>query len=122
MSGSNGKSPEVWRQRPRNQFSKKLIEDLTTIWEVEGPGCLKIMAKEHPDRFALLAYSTLPKNVMLSLEQHAPGGLSIEDWALLVRVLDIIKAAQIDAGPGEVFAVIETALRGHYAKQIENRS
>jgi len=51
-----------------------------------------------------------------------PGGLEPDDWALMRRVLDLIKAnvpTDSNAGPGEVFDVIENALRAHYAKPIE---
>jgi hypothetical protein len=52
-----------------------------------------------------------------SLRNASPGGLNVEDWALMVRVLDLIKAnATADAGPGEVVRVIEEALRARYAK------
>jgi hypothetical protein len=52
-----------------------------------------------------------------SLRNASPSGLNVEDWALMVRVLDLIKAnAPADAGPGEVVGVIEEALRARYAK------
>ena len=51
------------------------------------------------------------------LRNASPGGLDVEDWALMVRVFDLIKAnAPADAGAGEVFGVIEEALRARYAK------
>ena len=52
-----------------------------------------------------------------SLRNGSLGGLNVEDWALMVRVLDLIKAnAPADAAPGEVIGVIEEALRVRYAK------
>jgi hypothetical protein len=75
-----------------------------------------------PTRLAQLAYSTLPKDVLISIEQKAiPGGLEPEDWAVLMRVLDTIKGTippGSNSPPAEVFGVIETALRAHYAKEI----
>jgi hypothetical protein len=60
-------------------------------------------------------------HILVSVEQSLPGGQGHDDWQLLMRVLDIIRAA-IPGGsnpdPGEVFGVIETALRSHYAKPI----
>jgi hypothetical protein len=55
-------------------------------------------------------------------EQRVPGGLDPKDWELMLRVLDLIKQnvpIDVNAGPQEVFCVIEAALRAHYAKPIE---
>jgi len=106
----------------RNRLSHKLIEDLSEIWNAEGPNALKKMAMRNPTRLAQLAYSTLPKDVLISIEQKAiPGGLEPEDWAVLMRVLDTIKST-IPAGctmpPAEILNVIETALHAHFAKEI----
>jgi hypothetical protein len=106
--------------RPRNRLSHTLIEDLTIAWERDGPDCLRIMAKEEPSKFAQLAFATLPRNVMVEVNNTLPGCLDPETWSLLLRVLDIIqKCVTIEADPASVFNVIETALRAHYAKQIE---
>jgi hypothetical protein len=107
----------------RTRLSHRLIEDLSEIWEQQGPTVLAKMASRDPTRLAQLAYSTLPKDVLISIEQKAiPGGLEPEDWAVLMRVLDTIKSA-IPAGsnapPVEILNVIETALRAHFARQIE---
>jgi hypothetical protein len=46
-------------------------------------------------------------------------GLDPQDWALLVRVLDLVKAcAPEGASPSELFTTIEEALRAHYAKAV----
>jgi hypothetical protein len=69
-----------------------------------------------------MAYSTLPKDILVSVEQRTPGGLSAEDWVLLTQVLDLIRGAipsGSNAPPAEVFGVIETALRAHFARAIE---
>jgi hypothetical protein len=43
-------------------------------------------------------FCTLPR------DKHVPGGLSVEDYATLRRLLDLIKAsADPNAGPAEVF-------------------
>jgi hypothetical protein len=103
----------------RRQLSNRLLEDLTAVWEAEGAGALRILAKEDPGKFASLAYAILPRDILVSVDQRAPGNLSAEDWALLVKVLDTIKAAQVEATPGEVLTTIEDALRQQYAKVIE---
>ena len=50
----------------------------------------------------------------------AVGGLDLEEWALLRRVLGLIKeCAPHGTSALEVFQVIEISLRAHYVKQIE---
>ena len=70
-----------------------------------------------------LAYATLPKDILVSIEQRAiPGGLEPDDWAVLMRVLDMIKSTippGSNSPPAEVFGVIETALRAHFEREIE---
>ena len=64
--------------------------------------------------------ATLPRDILVSVEQKIPGGLSAEDWTLLQQVLDLIRGAippGINAPPAEVFGVIETA--AHFARAIE---
>jgi hypothetical protein len=66
---------------------------------------------------------TLPRDVLVSMEQKTiPGGLSNEDWGMLMQVLATIKGAippGSNAVPAEVFSVIETALRERFAREIE---
>jgi hypothetical protein len=105
----------------RNRLSNKLITDLSEIWHRHGPGILQKMAMRDPTQLARLAYATLPKDILVSVEQRIPGGLSAEDWGLLQQVLDLIRGAippGSNSPPAEVLGVIETALRAHYAKEI----
>src|SRR5262249_44032682 len=87
-----------------------------------GPEILRKMAMREPGTLARMAYATLPKDILVSVEQRIPGGLAPEDWALLTQVLDLIRSAippDSNAPPAEVFGVIETALRAHFARAIE---
>jgi hypothetical protein len=81
------------------------------------------MRQRDNTRFVQMAYATLPRDILISVEQRTlPGGLDPDDWLLMRRVLDLIKAnvpADSNAGPAEVFGIIENALRAHYAKSIE---
>jgi hypothetical protein len=115
-AGAGGRPPGAL-----TRLSHKLIEDLSDIWHANGPEILKKMASREPSRLAQMAYATLPKDVLVSVEQRIPGGLSAEDWVLLTQVLDLIRSVVppgSNAPPAEVFGVIETALRAHFAKQI----
>lgn len=102
----SGRPPGV-----RNRLTNQLITDLSNIWHEHGPQVLLKMALRDPVALARMAYATL----------KVPGGLSAEDWALLQQVLDLIRSAippGVNAAPAEVFGVIETALRSHYATRI----
>jgi len=95
--------------------------DLSDIWHQHGPGILQKMVMRDPTQLARLAYATLPKDILVSVEQRIPGGLSAEDWGLLQQVLDLIRGAippGSNSPPAEVLGMIETALRAHYAKEI----
>jgi hypothetical protein len=80
------------------------------------------MAMREPGTLARMAYANLPKDILVSVEQKIPGGLSAEGWVLLTQLLDLIRSA-VPAGsnapPAEVFGVIETALRAHFAREIQ---
>ena len=117
-------NPNLRPGRPlgsRNRLSNKLMTDLSEIWFEHGPGILKKMAMREPGQLARLAYATLPKDILVSVEQRIPGGLSPDDWQLLQSVLDLIRSA-IPAGsnapPAEVLGVVENALRAHFAKRL----
>ena len=59
------------------------------------------------------------EDILVSVDQRIPGGLDLEEWAQLRRVLALIKECDPVGTSARVFSVIETALRAHYAKQIE---
>jgi hypothetical protein len=67
----------------RNRLSSKLISDLSDIWHDNGPEILRKMAMREPVQLARMAYATLPRDILVSVEQRIPGGLSAEDWMLL---------------------------------------
>jgi hypothetical protein len=105
----------------RNRLSNQLITDLSEIWHEHGPNVLKKMALRDPIALARMAYATLPKDILVSVEQRVPGGLSADDWTLLQQVLDLIRGAippGSNAPPGEVLGVVENALRAHFARQL----
>jgi hypothetical protein len=85
----------------RNLITRRIIEDFTEAWQRDGSAALRVLAKEDPGKFAQLGLAILPRDILISVEQRAPGGLEAEDWALMLRVLDIIKAcvAADAAGP-----------------------
>jgi hypothetical protein len=108
--------------RGKQRLPNLLLEHLVAEWEEFGPQCLRLMRQRDPVKFVQMAYSTLPRDILVSVEQRSlPGGIEADDWALMRQVLELIKSsvpADSGAGPREVFSVIETALRQHYAKPI----
>ena len=109
----------VPRRGTRNILSKRILEDIAEAWHEHGATSLTILAKEDPGKFAQLGVAILPRDVLVSVEGAVPGGLDPQDWALMLRVLDLVKAAiPAEAEPGEVFQVIEHALRERYAKIV----
>ena len=53
----------------RTRLSHKLITDLSEIWHEHGPDVLRKMALRDPIALARMAYSTLPKDILVSVEQ-----------------------------------------------------
>jgi|SRR5215813_10144804 len=47
-------------------------------------------AMRDPVQLARMADAALPRDILVSVEQKIPGGLSAEDWTLLQQVLDLI--------------------------------
>ena len=61
----------------------------------------------------------LPRDVFISVEQRTPGNLDPDEWAILRRVIDLIKQNANGAELGPVLQTIENALRADQAKTIE---
>ena len=70
---------------------------------------LERLAMTDPKAFAQIAYGLLPRDVALTVEQRAPGGLDPADWGLLVQLLDAVKAV---LPPGAKALPTELADRG----------
>ena len=62
-------------------------------------------------KLAQIAYGLLPRDVFISVEQRAPGNLDPDEWAILRRVIDLIKTNANGAELGPVLETIENALR-----------
>ena len=86
---------------------KRLLADLSEVWEVSGKEVLERLAKDDPAKLVKIAFGLLPRDVFISVEQKTPGNLEAEAWATLRRVLDLIEACKIEGDPWAVFAAIE---------------
>jgi hypothetical protein len=60
VPGSGGCLPG---RKARAWITNKFLSDLAAEWEVSGRDAMKIMAKEHPDKFVMVAVALVPKQV-----------------------------------------------------------
>src|SRR6185369_16303008 len=103
LQGSGSPSPG----RPvssRQKISEKLLADLAVVWEEHGAGVLQRLAVTDPGKLAQIAYGLLPRDVFISVEQRVPGNLDPDEWAILRRVIDLIKT---NANGAELGPVLE---------------
>ena len=101
----------------RNKFSEEAIRVLAEDFEVHGAGVIAKVRTEDPATYMRVAYSLLPKDLLLTVQQDT-GPLTPDERVLLHSLLAMIQRANVDAQPGEVFTVLEDALRAHTAKLI----
>jgi hypothetical protein len=60
LPGSGGCPPG---RKARAWITNKFLADLAAEWEVSGRDAMRIMAKEHPDKFVMVAAALVPKQV-----------------------------------------------------------
>jgi hypothetical protein len=60
----------------RQRISEKLLADLASVWEAHGESVLKRLALTDPGKLATIAYGLLPRDLFISVQQQAPGGLA----------------------------------------------
>jgi len=89
------------------------------VWETHGAGVLERLVVTDPGKPAQIAYGLLPRDVFISVEQRTPGNLDPDEWAILRRVIDLIKTNANGGELGPVLETIENALRADQAKLIE---
>jgi hypothetical protein len=58
------------------------------------------LAVTDPGKLAQIAYGLLPRDVFISVEQRTSGNLDPDEWAVLRRVIDLIRANAKGAGAG----------------------
>src|SRR5262245_19234632 len=98
------------------------MRDLARVWANQGGNIIEKVATDDPSRFFAVASTLIPKDVAISIERRLPGGLPAEDWAIVMEVMNAVKASLPDANarrPGEVMEHVLKALRAYDAKTIE---
>jgi hypothetical protein len=75
----------------KNRLSRRLVEDLETVWNDGGIDALRILKAEKPDVFLRIAFSTLPADILMRVEHELPASafahLSPADKRALAEVL-----------------------------------
>ena len=72
-----------------------------------------------PATYLRVAAVLVPKELNVAVEQKTPGSLEVEEWQILRRVVDLIKANAPGGELGPTLQRIENALRADQAKLIE---
>jgi hypothetical protein len=82
-----------------------LLSDLAAVWDTHGRAVLESLARDDPGKLATIAYGLLPRDVFLSIEQRPPGNLDPEHWAIITRLVGIIRECVpegANAMPGDI--------------------
>jgi hypothetical protein len=103
----------------RSKFSEAFVADFMADWREHGPAVLERVRTNNPSTYIRVAAILVPKELNVSVEQKAPGGLDADSYAALRRLLDIIQASGVEGEPQAVFERIEAALRADAATLIE---
>jgi hypothetical protein len=86
-------------------------------WTKHGPAVLAKVRSEDPSTYLRVAFSTIPKDVQIAIENRGP--LDSEEMRKVRRLVEIIDACGASGvDPEAVFAWIEDDLRARLAKSI----
>ena len=106
----------------RTAFSAAFCKDLAEVWSEEGREAMVTTAKTNPTVFFATCARLIPNDVRVTVEQHLPGNLSPEDWAIMREIVEAVRQAIPDASskpPGAVLNHVLEALRVAEAKQTD---
>lgn len=119
VSGNPAGRPLHSRQR----LGEKIITNIAELWQTEGEAVLRRLIADDPATFAKLAFQILPKELLVNVQQAAPGGLEPEQWARLREILAMVESiAPPGTSPDAVLAALENGLRSEFATPIEHTS
>lgn len=103
----------------RSKFSEAMVADFAADWDKHGAGVLERVRMTDPATYLRVAAVLVPKELNVAVEQKTLGGLDAEDWQVLRRIVDLIKANAPGGELGPTLQMIENALRADQAKMIE---
>ena len=96
-----------------------MVADFAADWNEHGAGVLERVSMTDPATYLRVAAVLVPKELNVAVEQKTPGGLDVDEWQILRRVIDLIKANAPGGELGPTLELIEIALRADAAKMIE---
>jgi hypothetical protein len=96
-----------------------MVADFAADWNEHGAGVLERVRMTDPATYLRVAAVLVPKELNVAVEQKTPGGLDVDEWQILRRVVDLIKANAPGDELGPTLELIENALRADQAKMIE---
>jgi hypothetical protein len=98
----------------RQKIAEQLLTAFAAVLDEDPVVALRELKQNDPAKFWTIASGLLPRETMLSVQQVAPGNLTPEQWAQVMRVLDAIEKFAPATEPEQVFTTIEAALRMAY--------
>lgn len=93
------------------------MANLLDDWTTHGAGVLAKVRAEDPSTYLRVAFSTIPKDVQIAIENRGPmDSDEMRKVRRLVELIDACGASGID--PEAVFGWIEDDLRARLAKSV----
>ena len=105
----------------RTVFSQAFLKDLAAVWRDHGRETMIKTATDQPSVFFATCARLIGPEVKLTIEQSLPGNLSMEDWQVMREVIAAVRQAIPDASskpPGAVLVHVLEALRAAQAKPV----
>jgi len=128
MKQGNNKPAHLWKKgqsgnalgRPvgaRAKFSEAAMANLLDDWTTHGPAVLAKVRAEDPSTYLRVAFSTIPKDVQIAIENRGP--MDREEMRKVRRLVEIIDACGASGvEPEAIFAWIEEDLRARLATTV----
>jgi hypothetical protein len=106
--------------RPIGKFAEQSIKDLLSDWQKHGPETIERVRVECPDVYFRVAFSTLPKDVSIAIEQRSGAPFDGFERAKVRRLLDMVDtvAAATANDIDTVFEWLEEDLRARMARKV----
>ena len=115
-------NPNLTQVSKPTQFSAAFYRDLAEVWAAHGKDAVLHTAKTQPATFLGIASRLIPQQVAVDLQASLPGNLSMEDWMIMLEVMEAVRQAIPDASskqPGQVLEFVLNALRLAQGRTID---
>jgi hypothetical protein len=101
----------------RSKFSEAMVADFLADWHEHGTDVLARVRMTEPATYLRVAAVLVPKEMKVEVDNRGP--LDRPEMQMMRKLIDLIQAhAPVGADHVEVFAVLEDALRSHFAKPV----